>query len=686
MLRPVPRFLAASLVSLFTLPVATLKSQASLPRPVDETVTCELLIVGGGLAGTATAYEALLAGKTVCMTELTDWVGGQLTSQGTAALDEKATQTDLLYYPKGYLELRERIKDFYGVQNPGNCWVSRSSCFLPKDGHRFLMEQLEAAEKSGHGTLKWFPSTVIKDLEIQPRGNGEQIISAIAIQHQPAPQAPPLNTQRLSETIVDSYRYEDSEQLSKTLIRFTPPPTESGASSQKVNWLVIEATETGELIALADVPYRVGIDPRTPRNPSSSSVDGFAYCTQGFTYTFAMEATEEPQPQQEPDFYSRYTPYYSYDQDRFNFDALFTYRRIWSPDGIGIFETAPPEQPKNRYGVSSHRPGEISMQNWLPGNDYTPGTAKDNLIYTREQLQQLGQLQPHGWLGGLRVNSLKNAEEIALGFYYWLVAGTTDAKLGTDVKQPNFNNRLLTGLNSPMGTAHGLSKFPYMREGRRIIGRPDFYYPEGFVINETDISRQTFQSEFYPQHLSPREFRRLQSDLTGLEGFNVLNGTLPPDQVQRQQRATMYPDTVGIGYYNIDFHPCYLEFPVEKPGNIERPGERQAHSPSFPFQIPLRAMIPQRIDNLLVVGKSIATSHIAAAAYRVHSFEWSSGAAAGLTSAFALDNQVLPYELVNQTLLIGDDRLQALRRIIEESGNPSAFPNNSIFTSYENWK
>lgn len=32
-------------------------------------------------------------------------------------------------------------------------------------------------------------------------------------------------------------------------------------------------------------------------------------------------------------------------------------------------------------------------------------------------------------------------------------------------------------------------------------------------------------------------------------------------------------------------------------------------------------MIPQKIDNLIVGGKSIGTSHIAAAAYRVHSFE-----------------------------------------------------------------
>ena len=47
---------------------------------VNKTEECELLVIGGGLSGVAASYEALLAGKTVCMTEITDWVGGQIKS------------------------------------------------------------------------------------------------------------------------------------------------------------------------------------------------------------------------------------------------------------------------------------------------------------------------------------------------------------------------------------------------------------------------------------------------------------------------------------------------------------------------------------------------------------------------------------------------------------------------------
>ncbi|MHC5720287.1 MAG: FAD-dependent oxidoreductase, partial [Nostoc sp.] len=133
---------------------------------------------------------------------------------------------------------------------------------------------------------------------------------------------------------------------------------------------------------------------------------------------------------------------------------------------------------------------------WTWGNDYRPGTANDNLIYSRQQLLATGQLKPGGWMGGLRTETLRKAEENALSFYYWLVAGITDSKLGEGIKQQQANNRLLSGLNSPMGTVHGLSKYPYMREGRRIIGRPSWGQPEGFSIGEIDISRRNYNDEY----------------------------------------------------------------------------------------------------------------------------------------------------------------------------------------------
>lgn len=660
-----------SLISSFIAPYSTIV--AAPPRTPDKTVNCEILVVGGGLSGVATAYEGLLAGRTVCLTEITDWLGGQISSQGTSALDERPTQRSLQFYSRGYLELRDRIQRKYGELNPGDCWVS-DSCFLPRDAHNILVQMLKDAEKRGKGKLQWFANTVIKELEISP--DGKIINGAIAIQHQPVKGAPSVNTFTLSQNIEDAYSYANSSRLTKSIIRLVPKQVKNNAPK----WYVVDASETGEIIALADVPYRLGIDGRSYLEPSASSATNDPYCTQGFTYTFAMEATKEPQPQTMPPFYLQYSPYFSYELSRLaNFDLVFTYRRIWSPTK---------GQPTKFGGVSftAATPGDISMQNWTWGNDYRPGTAADNLIYTRQQLQATGQLNPGGWMGGLRTESLRKAEEKALSYYYWLVAGTTDSQLGEGVKQPRPNNRFLSGINSPMGTVHGLSKYPYMREGRRIIGRPSWGQPGGFGIWEIDISRRNYNDEYYRNTLPADMYRKLKAALAGLEAISVIEGKIPPEQAMRRTRSTIFPDAVGIGHYAIDFHPCMVQSPPETPGNIERPGERRGAGQAYPFQIALRAMIPQKIDNLLVGGKSIATSHIAAAAYRVHSFEWSAGAAAGTVAAFSLKNAIPPYQLVDD-LPKSEPQLEALKRLLEKNGNPTAFPDTSIFNqNWEDWK
>jgi hypothetical protein len=381
-----------------------------------------------------------------------------------------------------------------------------------------------------------------------------------------------------------------------------------------------------------------------------------------------------------PSFYPEYAPYYSYEKERSGdyFDFVFTYRRIWAPK--------PRQSEAIVFGVSQPQPGDISMQNWTWGNDYRPGTAQDNLIYSRDQLEATGQLQPGGWMGGLRTETLRKGEENALGYYYWLVAGTTDSQLGEGIKQPAPNHRYLKGFDTPMGTAHGLSKYPYIREARRIIGRPSYAYPNGFTISELDISRVDYLDPYYQQTLPPDMYRQLWIALSGLEATSVIRQGTPPDQITRRTRSTIYPDAVGISQYAIDFHPCMTFSPPEAPGNTEREGVRRSHGQAYPAQIPLRAMIPQKVDNLLVAGKSIANSFVAAAAYRVHSFEWSVGAAAGTTAALTLSEGILPYELVDN-LPQPEPLLEKLQSQLVRNGNPIAFPDTSIFNlDWEDWR
>ena len=53
-----------------------------LAKPKRKELMADLVIIGGGLGGCSAALSALRSGLAVVMTEETDWIGGQLTSQG----------------------------------------------------------------------------------------------------------------------------------------------------------------------------------------------------------------------------------------------------------------------------------------------------------------------------------------------------------------------------------------------------------------------------------------------------------------------------------------------------------------------------------------------------------------------------------------------------------------------------
>jgi hypothetical protein len=591
---------------------------AALAQPLPETrIPCEIFIAGGGLGGVAAAYDALQLGRQVCMTEISDWIGGQVSAQGVSALDERPLQRENDIFPRGYSEFRRRVREKYGGDpNPGKCWVS-VLCFSPQVGHQVIREMLDPYLQSGQ--LRLFTETVVKDLEIAD----DQIRSVQAIRNIPKHAGvEPEQRGDLSTYLLDFYRLEPTDDWDKEILRFEPPPERQ---DKTLPWVVIDATETGELLPLARVPYRLGTDGQSRWEPSSKPyVD--PYCTQGFTYTFVMERFPVPQVPVKPEFYNDplHGPYYSYEHPRFNFALIFTYRRIRGQ----VFG----------FGEEAIRVGDQSMQNWTWGNDWRITGPEMNLILTHEQLQASGQLQPGGWMGGLRVEALRRAEQHAKGFFYWLVAGRTDFLLQQE--DPNFQKDFylryayLRGPNTPMGTASGLSKYPYIRESRRIIGRPSLSYPEGFTIYESDIT--TRESEL------------------------------------NRGRPFIFYDSVGVGQYPIDFHDCLLPGFSLPPSN-----NKDAQAPSYPYQIPLRALIPQRIDNLLAGNKNIATSRIASASYRVHPVEWAIGTAAGHTAHFALERDLIPAAIVEEPLL--DLRLlPALQAQIQSLGNPIQFPGTTI--------
>ncbi|RBL91442.1 FAD-dependent oxidoreductase [Chitinophaga flava] len=169
-----------------------------------------------------------------------------------------------------------------------------------------------------------------------------------------------------------------------------------------------------------------------------------------------------------------------------------------------------------------------------------------------------------------------------------------------------------------MGTADGMAKYPYIREARRIKAK--------FTILEEHVGAE----------------QRTQK--TG--------------QTQGVKAATFH-DSVGVGYYHIDLHPSCA-------------GVNYVDFGSLPFQIPLGALLPKRMENLLPANKNIGTTHITNGCFRLHPVEWSIGEAVGLLVAFARSKNVTPGQVWEQASLLKD-----FQDYIQAQGVETAWPAQS---------
>ncbi|MEV0405942.1 FAD-dependent oxidoreductase [Actinoallomurus sp. NPDC050550] len=131
-----------------------------------------------------------------------------------------------------------------------------------------------------------------------------------------------------------------------------------------------------------------------------------------------------------------------------------------------------------------------------------------------------------------------------------------------------------------------------------------------------------------------RESRRIRAERTIVEhDLSVA--------VRGDKGAVRYPDSVGIGMYRIDLHPT-------------TGGDNYLDVANSPFEIPLGALIPQRVENLLPAGKNLGTTHITNGCYRLHPVEWNIGEAAGVLAAFCLDRGTTPRAVRNDPGLLTD--------------------------------
>jgi len=155
-----------------------------------------------------------------------------------------------------------------------------------------------------------------------------------------------------------------------------------------------------------------------------------------------------------------------------------------------------------------------------------------------------------------------------------------------------------------MGTDDGLAMGPYVRESRRIRALR--------TIVEQDVSLA----------------------------------------VRGEHGAVRYRDSVGIGSYRIDLHPSTA-------------GDNYIDIACSPYQIPLSALVPVRVTNLIPAAKNIGTTHITNGCYRLHPAEWNIGEAAGALAAFCIARNTIPRAVVETDALTGDLQADLTRGGVE---------------------
>ncbi len=103
--------------------------------------------------------------------------------------------------------------------------------------------------------------------------------------------------------------------------------------------------------------------------------------------------------------------------------------------------------------------------------------------------------------------------------------------------------------------------------------------------------------------------------------------------------ARKFDDAIARGSYWIDIHNPAGE------GFEDNPYSGKSPPPGDYYEIPYRCLIPKKVDNLLIAGRCISSTHEAQAAIRVIPIVVAIGQAAGTAAALSAKLKVTPREL-----------------------------------------
>ncbi|QJU53343.1 FAD-dependent oxidoreductase [Herbiconiux sp. KACC 21604] len=504
------------------------------------------VVIGGGLGGTAAAVTAARLGVRVVLTESSDWIGGQLTSQGVPP--DEHEWIDRQPISPSYSELRERIRDHYRREyplsavarsavalNPGAGFVSRL-CHEPRVAHLAVREMTSPLEASGLLTVltEHDPVAVrrsgdrIEEVVLVDRRTGDEVVVHGGIVADATELGELLDLGDI-EHVVGSEAASETGELHA-------PEVADPLDQQAVTWCAALELRPGEHHVIDRPAGYEGFRDTVPAfwpGPQLSWVD---------IEPITLERRERPmfagRPEDAVD---------SADLDLWHYRRILS-RRMMDADWAGH---------------------DVTLVNW-PQIDYWDAP-----------------LVGPGVTAADRARALAGARELTLSFVHWIQTEAPRSDGGT-----GYPELMLRG--DVLGTSDGLAKEVYVRESRRIRAR--------FTVTEEHIGRE------------------MRGEGAG---------------------SALFDDAVGIGFYRIDLHPSTS-------------GRTYVDIDCYPFQIPLGALIPRDVPNLLAANKNMGSTHITNGAYRLHPVEWSIGEAAGALAAFCTSGSLEPAAVHADAGLLAD--------------------------------
>ncbi|MHB0961319.1 MAG: FAD-dependent oxidoreductase [Pirellulaceae bacterium] len=479
----------------------------------------DVVIIGGGLGGCAAAMAAVRNGLRVIMTEETDWIGGQLTSQGVPPDEHRWIET--AGASQSYRELRSRVREHcrrhYPLTeaartdpalNPGNGSVSRL-CAEPRVWLAVLEQWLAPFEKSG------------------------QLV--ILREH------------------VATAAHVDRDSVSGVTVR----STRTGEELVLLGKYFVDATELGDLLPLTGTEFVTGSESRSETRELHAEETANPDNQQAFTVCFAVEHVPGEHhtidPPREYTFWREFVPKLTPPWPGPLLDLAYTHPPSGQPKRLGFDPQGGPSVDgamnlwiyRRIIDASLFQPGsfasDVSLVNW-PQNDYFLG----NLVgVTADEAAQ----------------HIERAKQLSFSLLYWLQTEVPRPDGGTGF--PGLRIRA-----DVMGTQDGLAKTPYVRESRRIqaqftvleehVGRANRSQVTGQPLAEVRaaVFADAVGVGSYPIDLHPSTGGNNYIDFESLP-FQIPLGSLLPVRVQNLLAACK-----NIGTTHIT-NGCYRLHPVE---------------------------------------------------------------------------------------------------------------------------